>query len=931
MSRPALGAASLLFVALVALSPLPLSGTGSVSVALAHGAQAAATPAALVPTVSGAANLVPSGGRLFNTTLTPPDGSANSVTGVAVDSSTGIAFAANQAAGTVTAFNETTGALVSSVTLTNLASGIYPSGLALDAANHRLFVSISTGFSRLLSGWLLVLNESTFAVEGNYSFQGAPISPFEPTYLAYDPPTNQVFVENMSWGYVGIVNLTSGHVGPFLTCPVVTCAYHGYGLIDVPQYHTLVVPTCALRIWFVNTSNDSTRAVVAGPNGSLMAWAAFDTVDNWLWVENYTFSGTQGSFFRMNMSTLAITANVPGAPPRGTGLLYDPALDLLVGTNLNVSDGIASFSASTGTLVAAYSGGTANVHPFFTSALDSRTGIAIGAGQGNGTAVSFLLPDLTPERVYPSFSATQPLAAVDPHLGIAYVVGTSPDTLRAIDESSGAPAWTSSLPPGSLPSAIAVDPTDGLVLVADQSTDSIGVWNASLGNALAPFALTGGIVPSALLWDASTDWLYLGSTTGTVQAFDLATGLPVGGVSLPTPVSALAQDPVTGEILALSPGAASTVTQIGATSLAAGSPWSVGSYATGLATNNTGAVFVLEDSGSVLATYNSTTGTAIGTTLSLGGQRATALVSDAPDGVLFAAVSPATQLVSIDPSHGTFVGNLTLDDPAGALAFDAGHSVLVAPDAYTGEVWIDTMVPVPGAPPGLAVVAGNNTASVSWGAPSAAGGYAVTGYQVTVRAPGSGPGGPIVGLTVNSTHVTGLRDGVPYVVRVVALSAAGRGTLAATATVLPLGAPYPPTSVNVVPDGHDGLTVTWGAPASDDGSNVTLYDVHYAPRGGTTWADEPTGTAPNLDLTGLSAGTNYSVYVTATNQAGTSNASAIVSASTPAAPGASTGPGTLLYLELGGAIVLAVVIGVGAVAFWRRRRAPPAAAKPPSP
>eukprot|EP01036_Dinobryon_divergens_P012531 gene12531-16888_t len=76
--------------------------------------------------------------------------------------------------------------------------------------------------------------------------------------------------------------------------------------------------------------------------------------------------------------------------------------------------------------------------------------------------------------------------------------------------------------------------------------------------------------------------------------------------------------------------------------------------------------------------------------------------------------------------------------------------------------------------------------------------------------------------------------------------------------------------------GDGQASVTFTAPSSDGGAEITLYSVTSSPEGLTG-----TGTASPLVVGGLSNGTTYTFTVTATNAAGTGPVSAASNAVTP--------------------------------------------------
>ena len=101
--------------------------------------------------------------------------------------------------------------------------------------------------------------------------------------------------------------------------------------------------------------------------------------------------------------------------------------------------------------------------------------------------------------------------------------------------------------------------------------------------------------------------------------------------------------------------------------------------------------------------------------------------------------------------------------------------------------------------------------------------------------------------------------------------------------------PSAPKNVTVARTSRSEINVTWEAPESNGGLEVTSYDATASATGATPVTC--TATVPTLTckLTGLTAGTTYSITVAAKNSAGTGASSA---AKTLAAGAAPTAPGT---------------------------------------
>ena len=112
-------------------------------------------------------------------------------------------------------------------------------------------------------------------------------------------------------------------------------------------------------------------------------------------------------------------------------------------------------------------------------------------------------------------------------------------------------------------------------------------------------------------------------------------------------------------------------------------------------------------------------------------------------------------------------------------------------------------------------------------------------------------------------------------------------TLTSTATaVVEATVPGAPRSLDVQPSATGRLTVSWEAPASNGGSDITGYTVQWKESSNSwdTAADvsSATTTETSYTITGLSPGTEYTIRVLATNLVGNGPASAEESATTEA-------------------------------------------------
>ncbi len=189
-----------------------------------------------------------------------------------------------------------------------------------------------------------------------------------------------------------------------------------------------------------------------------------------------------------------------------------------------------------------------------------------------------------------------------------------------------------------------------------------------------------------------------------------------------------------------------------------------------------------------------------------------------------------------------------------------------------------TVKGAPTAPSRLLTSAGNAQATVSWTAPTTDNGSAITSYTVT-----SSPDSRTCRTSGLICTVTGLTNGTSYTFTVTATNFYGSGPPSApSAPVVPKDRPSPPTGVTATASSGQ-VAVSWQA-AADNGAPVMTYLVTSTPESRTC----VTSGTLSCTVTGLTNGTPYTFVVTATNSAGTSDASsassAVVPLGGPAAP-----------------------------------------------
>ena len=206
--------------------------------------------------------------------------------------------------------------------------------------------------------------------------------------------------------------------------------------------------------------------------------------------------------------------------------------------------------------------------------------------------------------------------------------------------------------------------------------------------------------------------------------------------------------------------------------------------------------------------------------------------------------------------------------------------------AFVSQSSIGILSTVPSAPTLVVAVSGNAQLAVTWTAPASTGGSPITDYLVKYSSNGGSTWTNFVHpvSTVPSVTITGLTNGTAYVIKVVAKNAVGISLPSAnSAPATPATVPGSPTSVVAV-SGNKQLALTWAAPASNGGSNITDYLVKYSSNGGSTWTNfgHPVSTVPSLTVTGLTNGTAYVFKVIAKNAVGISLPSTNSAPVTPA-------------------------------------------------
>ena len=236
-----------------------------------------------------------------------------------------------------------------------------------------------------------------------------------------------------------------------------------------------------------------------------------------------------------------------------------------------------------------------------------------------------------------------------------------------------------------------------------------------------------------------------------------------------------------------------------------------------------------------------------------------------------------------------------------AFTDDAGHAESLTSAATHA---VAPAYAVPGVPANLLVSQGDSGGilKVSWQAPASNGGSNLTGYTVQWKTASDSWAIPAdiaeVTLTGTAHTITGLTDGTPYAVRVLATNVIGDGKPTSEETATPQ-APVPlrdPRDIGVVTMNSTVpgiVTVSWDAPDQTPAN----YRVSWAKAGEPylTWTN-PAGnafpTVPFHTITGLEEGGEYRIKVRASYSGTSGDWSDEVTATVAEAPVLSNTPAT---------------------------------------
>lgn len=198
-------------------------------------------------------------------------------------------------------------------------------------------------------------------------------------------------------------------------------------------------------------------------------------------------------------------------------------------------------------------------------------------------------------------------------------------------------------------------------------------------------------------------------------------------------------------------------------------------------------------------------------------------------------------------------------------AFDGTASGRLDSDAVAHIPHSSPKVPTAGS----AVVATTGV-TLNWTALSSAeaGGVSLENYRIT----DGGSFNQLVSAEVNSVELTTLNDGQSYSFRISAINQYGESETASFDAVTTLDTPAAPAAPTATVS-DTSVSVSWSAPSSTGGSDVTGYRIYLRKDGSDFGSPEQTNSSTlSYQFTGLSAG-SYAVQVAAVNAVGTGDRS----------------------------------------------------------
>ncbi len=248
----------------------------------------------------------------------------------------------------------------------------------------------------------------------------------------------------------------------------------------------------------------------------------------------------------------------------------------------------------------------------------------------------------------------------------------------------------------------------------------------------------------------------------------------------------------------------------------------------------------------VISVTNTGTGHLTGLSVAKGGADAEA----------FDISQPASTLNSGAPST-SFTIKVKDGLPAGSYTSTVTVSAALMSDRTFTVTQSITLPDVPASPTSLQAIAGDRSVALHWEAVEHA-----DAYEIYVTTAAGDFSDSVATVRDTNYEVRGLTNGVTYYFAVKAGNSGGSSPFSDEASAIPASVPLAPTNVRASA-GDTTATVRFDAPADHGGSAILRYEVKASPGGITV-----VGTTTQMEVTGLTNGTDYTFTVRAINSVG---------------------------------------------------------------
>jgi len=409
-------------------------------------------------------------------------------------------------------------------------NGAYPSGVAVDPTNGKLFVTTQEGN-------LVVVNTSTDRFGNLLSLSGDLFD------AAYDGANNEVYVTHpYDTSFVLVLNATTDAE---------------IGKVDVGSIPIgVTVDPLDDRIYVANY-NSSTVTVINGTNNGIVANVSVPSGPFYLAVDQAAgavavtdYEADEVTF--INMTTNQVTANVSvGITP--IGIAYDPVNQNVYVVNCGPgcitpggSNGsVYVLNGTSDSFITSIPVGVCPVearYDSFSNEIIVADSTCTAPSLGN---LSVIDPNSNSVVRTVSMGEYPWGVAVDPTSGLVYVTNYYSNNVTIVNGTTW--ATVAAVGSGEFPSGATVDPRNGVVYVADWGGNDVAVVNGTTGVEVHDLGSWFG--PDAVAYANATGDLYVAnSESNNVSVFNTSTGKVVTSVAVGADPDGIVYDPTNGNV-----------------------------------------------------------------------------------------------------------------------------------------------------------------------------------------------------------------------------------------------------------------------------------------------------------------------------------------------------------------------------------------------